>query len=205
MSKPSDHARTTGTRERILEVAAEMISEGGMERLRLKDVAERVGIRPPSVFAHFDGREAIGDAVAARIVEQIAGVISNALAESGSPEERVRTGVRAFAAHLWANPAHARMLMRDLARTRRAGELDIYTPLVDVIQDQVARLLAEGESAGVFRKIDPHAFIAQIQGAVLGRIGWAGFHEDGRPAADLAPGELEAQTEDLALGYIRNR
>jgi AcrR family transcriptional regulator len=194
-----------GTRERILEIAEEMISRGGMDGLRLKDVAERVGIRPPSVFAHFDGREAIGDAVAARIVEQIAIVIGNALDEGGSAEERLRAGVRAFAGNLWENPAHARMLMRDLARTRRTGELDIYTPLVDVVQERVAHLLAEGESQGVFRKVDPSAFIAQIQGAVLGRIGWAGFHEDGRPAADLAPGELEAEAEDLALAYVRAR
>lgn len=197
--------KAISTREKILRVAEEMISESGMEGLRLKDVAERVGIRPPSVFAHFDGREAIGDAVAGRIVEQIARVISSALDDGGSAELRLRSGVRAFAAHLWANPAHARMLMRDLARTRSPGAFDIYSPLVDVIEETVARLLAEGESEGVFRKVDPSTFVAQIQGAVLGRIGWAGFKEDGSPAADLAPGELEAQSEDLALSYVRAR
>jgi len=60
------------TRERILEVAEEIIARHGMEGLRLKDVAESVGIQPPSVFTHFDGREAIGDAVAHRVLEKIA-------------------------------------------------------------------------------------------------------------------------------------
>jgi AcrR family transcriptional regulator len=58
------------TRDRILEVAEELIALHGMEGFQLKDVAERVGIRPPSIFAHFRSREAVGEAVALHELEQ---------------------------------------------------------------------------------------------------------------------------------------
>ncbi len=154
------------TRERILEVAEELISLHGMEGLRLKDVAERVGIRPPSIFAHFEGRDAIGDAVAQRVLEQLAEVL------------------------------------RDLTRTRSGPELALWSPVVPVIVARIEDLLRRGEREGLFRRVDGRAFLAQIQGAILGNIGWEGFREDGRPVTQLSTRKIQDQAEDLALAYV---
>jgi len=76
LATPATSAADVPTRDRILEVAEEIISRSGMEGMRLKDVAARVGIQPPSIFAHFEGREAIGNAVAARVLDQLAALVT---------------------------------------------------------------------------------------------------------------------------------
>ncbi len=47
------------TRERILDAAIEIIAEKGIDKLRIRDLARKVGIREGSIYNHFEGREAI--------------------------------------------------------------------------------------------------------------------------------------------------
>lgn len=194
----------SSTRDRILDVAEEIVARHGMEGLRLKDVAERVGIQPPSVFAHFDGREAIGDAVAHRVLERIARVLEAALDAGGSPAERLRRGARAAAGHLYDHPGHTRLILRDLTRTRTGPELALWSPAMERISGHVDRLLDEGVAAGCFRPLPPGAFLPALEGAIVASIGWAGFREeDGLPAVAISRAELVDRIEDLAWSYVR--
>jgi len=192
------------TRDRIVDVAEEIISRHGMEGLRLKDVAERVGIQPPSVFTHFEGREAIGDAVAHRVLAQIAAVLDAALDERGDEEARLRRGARAVAAHLFDHPGHTRMILRDLARSRSGPELALWSPDLARIGERVEALLAAGARSGAFRLVPTGAFLPVLEGAIAASVGWSGFREaDGRPAVDLTREEIVARIEDLAWAYVR--
>jgi AcrR family transcriptional regulator len=49
--------KPTNTRERLIEVAVALIEERGVGRLRLREVAERVGIQEPSIYAFFKNRD----------------------------------------------------------------------------------------------------------------------------------------------------
>ena len=73
------------TRERILEVAEELIARHGVEAFELKEVAARVGIRSPSIFAHFKGREDLAECVSRRVGETI--VAQFAATATGDPLE----------------------------------------------------------------------------------------------------------------------
>lgn len=42
-------------RNTILEVAAKMADEGGVQALSIKSLAEQLGIKPPSLYKHFNG------------------------------------------------------------------------------------------------------------------------------------------------------
>ena len=200
-SAPS--AGPTTTRERILDVAQEIISRHGMEGLRLKDVAQRVGIQPPSIFAHFEGREAIGDAVAHRVLDQIATVLERSL-RGKDLEAQLRAGVREIAGHLYDHPGHTRLILRDLARTRSGPELELTSPAMDRIGATVDGLLEKGRQAGRFRELPPGAFMPVVEGALVATIGWAGFVEDdGAPAVELTREQVQDRLEDLVVAYLR--
>lgn len=195
---------TRSTRDRIVDVAEEIISRHGMEGLRLKDVAERVGIQPPSVFTHFEGREAIGDAVAHRVLEQIAAVLDAALDDGGDEEARLRRGACAVTAHLYDHPGHARMILRDLARSRPGPELVLWSPALRRIEERVEALLVTGAESGAFRPVPIGAFLPVLEGAIVASLGWSGFSgDDGRPAVDLTREEIVERIEDLAWAYVR--
>lgn len=50
-------------RREILEAAWALVGEHGLAQLTLKNVAEQVGMRAPSLYTHFDSKNAIYDAM----------------------------------------------------------------------------------------------------------------------------------------------
>jgi AcrR family transcriptional regulator len=55
--------RREATRAEILNAAWAVAQEKGIAALTLKDVADRVGMRPPSLYSHFASKNAIYDAM----------------------------------------------------------------------------------------------------------------------------------------------
>ena len=55
--------RRAETIEQVLDVAVEVMAEQGVAGLTLGEVARRMGIRPPSLYVYFDGKNALYDAL----------------------------------------------------------------------------------------------------------------------------------------------
>ena len=51
----------TGTKLRIFEKAAELFAQKNYETVTMRDIGESVGIKKPSVYAHFSGKQEILD------------------------------------------------------------------------------------------------------------------------------------------------
>ena len=59
---------TPSTAERILDAAEDLFAEKGYSATSLGDVADRVGIRSPSLYNHFRNKEALYEAVLERLL-----------------------------------------------------------------------------------------------------------------------------------------
>ena len=55
--------RRQETIEQVLDIAVEVMAEQGVAGLTLGEVARRMGIRPPSLYVYFDGKNALYDAL----------------------------------------------------------------------------------------------------------------------------------------------
>jgi AcrR family transcriptional regulator len=55
--------RRRETIEEVLDVAAQVMADQGVAGLTLGEVARRMGIRPPSLYVYFDGKNALYDAL----------------------------------------------------------------------------------------------------------------------------------------------
>jgi AcrR family transcriptional regulator len=55
--------RRSATRREILDAAWEIARRDGLASLTLREVAARVGMRPPSLYSHFDSKSAVYDAM----------------------------------------------------------------------------------------------------------------------------------------------
>ena len=95
---PEERPRSKGeqTAERILDVAEELFAERGYAGATLREVAGRVGLRIPSLYNHFPGKEALYVAVLERGVGPLLAVLSefldahtDAYRDSGRVVERV--------------------------------------------------------------------------------------------------------------------
>ena len=56
------------TSDRILDAAEDLFAEKGYSATSLGDVADRVGIRSPSLYNHFKNKEALYEAVLERLL-----------------------------------------------------------------------------------------------------------------------------------------
>lgn len=197
--------RGTGTRERILEVAEELIALHGVEGFQLKDVAARIGIRPPSIFAHFAGREAIAQAVAERMIGGIANLVDEVPGET--PAETLKRWVRNLVAYLSENPAHVRLILRDMAHVGSPNVASFASAQqsMEQIKHHLEEVLKRGLADGTFGEVRPDSVIAQVIGAVVSNLAWEGWDENGNPLPGVPIETVQAETERLILGYVLKR
>ena len=62
--------RTGNTKERLLEAALDLFSIKGYEGTSVEEIAKRVGIKAPSIYDHYKGKEAILQAISERADEE---------------------------------------------------------------------------------------------------------------------------------------
>ncbi|MBW2271640.1 MAG: TetR/AcrR family transcriptional regulator [Deltaproteobacteria bacterium] len=203
MPTRSDPERGSGaTREKILDVAEQLIARHGMEGFQLKEVAARVGIRPPSIFAHFSGRDAIAEEVSDRLMERIAEQFDDD--HSGRPSEVLCRWIRNVVRYLAENPAHIRLLLRDMGQVGfpQIHECPDSLELFDQIRTEFEALVKRGESEGEFRSVRIPALIAQILGACISNLVWGGWDDEGNPIPGVSVSVIERETQELALGFV---
>jgi AcrR family transcriptional regulator len=99
-------AAPVGVRERILDAALATLSEEGLQKLTQVRVAKRARVRQSHLTYYFPTRDDLLEAVATRVVDEIA---SHATAFTGTPGDQGAMLVRLAAAI--ADSAHMRMFV----------------------------------------------------------------------------------------------
>lgn len=82
-------------REAILEAAWELVSQEGLAGLSIRELAKRAGITTPTVYAYFDSKHAIYDAMFGQAAEQFADLMWSAYG-TDDPRQELTIGIRRF-------------------------------------------------------------------------------------------------------------
>jgi len=169
-TSPRPRGRPGGGRERILDVACELISSHGMDDVRVARIARAAGVSTALVHYHFATREAL---------------LGEALRHSYGRAGAARTALRATAG---ASPARllARMIDHCLPRpgemerewvlwvelwlraVRHPGLQDVSHELYSRLHEWFAAALAEGAERGEFEIDDVGATTDVLLGAIDG-------------------------------------
>ena len=97
------------TRDRILDVAEALFAERGMAGTAVRDIAREAGLTAPSLYNHFDGKQALYDAVLSRGVEPLFALITRSNRDVTEVEERDNT-LDAIMDHLASHPNIAKLI-----------------------------------------------------------------------------------------------
>jgi AcrR family transcriptional regulator len=103
--------RREATRVEILEAAQALMREHGVAGLSLRDVAQKVGMRPQSLYSYFDSKDAIYDALFAEGFRQYL-ELRRAIPRSGDPRADFRAVCRAFLDFCLEDPARYQLLFQ---------------------------------------------------------------------------------------------
>jgi AcrR family transcriptional regulator len=164
--------KSSRTRARILEAAAQILDRHGYAATRLTDIAELASVQAPALYYYFPSRDALVEQVMLSgqetIVDHVVSVLSE-LPENLTPIERIREAVE----------AHLRIVLEtsdfSSASLRNASQLPdpIRTKLVEGLQtysDVWRGLIAACAESG---QLAPGLDTGLARMFVLGALNWA--------------------------------
>ena len=152
--------RREATQREILEAAWTLARERGLLEFTLRDVADRVGMRAPSLYTHFPSKHAIYDAMFGQAWSDYERLI---LAETlpADPRAAVRRASRVFFDFSVADPARSQlMIQRTIPGFEPSPES--YAPAVRTMEHS-RRLMSE---LGVTDPDDYDIWISLLSGLV---------------------------------------
>jgi AcrR family transcriptional regulator len=155
-------------RERVLEAAKAVFSQGGPEA-SLEAVARRAGVGIGTLYRHFPTREALYEAVYRREVEQLV-ELAEALKREGSSAEALRRWMRAGVEFI----ATKKGMVAALALAAH-GSSDLAAYSLDRLTRALGDLLQRAVAAGEIRTdIDPEDLLRTLVGMchAQDRPGW---------------------------------
>jgi AcrR family transcriptional regulator len=89
--------RLTPRAREILGTARRLLEEGGTEALSMRNLAEQLGIRAPSIYKHFPNKEALEAALISQGFEEQGEAFEAAFESPGEPIVAMAVTYRAFA------------------------------------------------------------------------------------------------------------
>jgi AcrR family transcriptional regulator len=141
------------TPERLLDAAEHEFAALGFALARLADIAERAGIRRPSLLYHFPSKELLYRAVVQRVFDSLGAALLGSLARGETLEDRIDAVVQTFVEFLEQRPSLAPIIVREIITApdpeRSEGAqgrtilLERVVPLLGMIEDVLRREGAE--------------------------------------------------------------
>jgi AcrR family transcriptional regulator len=130
-------ARPKTSRAEIVQAALDLINESGMEALSMLAVAERVGVRGPSLYKHFADRQALMGAVETHLFGLLAAELAGAAETSPGAAKRMAFAYRSFAKR--NHRAYAMLFSSALSeREAVAASQKAAKPVLDVLRTMLA-------------------------------------------------------------------
>ncbi|SDC17910.1 TetR/AcrR family transcriptional regulator [Actinokineospora iranica] len=137
-------------RAALTEAALDMLDEGGLARVTVREVARRVGVSPGAPFRHFADRQALLTAVAERVLADFGDWQRAAVA--GTDHSAFYAFGLAFVRYAATYP-HRFELLRSAVYGRELPEA--LRPGMAQVGDLATELIVAGQRAGELRPGDP--------------------------------------------------
>ncbi|SDD77234.1 transcriptional regulator, TetR family [Glycomyces harbinensis] len=138
------------TREALVEAAAQLLDEGGVEAVTLRDVGRLVGVSHNAPYKHFAGKQALLAAVAARELQGLHAALHESLRRKQLPPMALRTVLHDYIGWALRYPARFKLVFGpwtvDSAELAEAAALT-QTTFVDLVASaQEVGALPPGDS-----------------------------------------------------------
>lgn len=123
---------------RVLKEAGAAFARSGYRETSLREVADRVGIRVPTLLYHYPSKQALYEAIVRRFHVELEEVVAVALDTEGSAAERLETVIIDLSAFADRHRRLIRVIVTELMAPSSLG--------LDVVAEVAPRILARVES-----------------------------------------------------------
>lgn len=189
---------TQAARDRILEIAEQVIAKDSPVEFQLQEVAQRLGVKAPALYNHFRGRDDLVGQVSARGNHEIYEVMERKAGEDFWTW--IRRAVRDLVTLLAQRPAIARLILWDIAH----GDVDTWGEEA-VERDReflgtMERHFEEARRLGLIRNIRFEHFHSYMYSGISGSLLFHSIYPDAKMAEISV---LQDEAEDFVVRMLR--
>jgi AcrR family transcriptional regulator len=182
----------SGTRDLLVEAAARLLDEGGVEGVTLREVGRMAGVSHNAPYKHFASKQALLAAIAARDLARESAAITAQVTAATPPEQALRVALRHYAD--WALQYPARFKLAFGAWQAPSPELD---QAAREAQAMLTGIVSAAQETGALPAGDPERLAALLRALAHGAADLAS-------AGHLAPdGKGHAGPRDLIDDLLR--
>ena len=158
----------TDTRTRVIVAAEKLFRQMGYQKTTVADIAKALKMSPANVYRFFESKKAIHEAVAHRLMGEVETAVEKIAHEALEPKDRLRETLITInqmnsERYIEDNRLHE-MVAIAMEENWMACEAHIHR-----VQDQIAVVIADGMTAGVFRAGDA-AVVAKCVCAAMSKF-----------------------------------
>jgi TetR/AcrR family transcriptional regulator len=180
-------------RQQILTHATRLFATRGFDGTSLKDIADAVGVRKPSLLYHFPSKEELRLAVLDAVLQRWNEVLPRLLMATAGGEPRFDTVMREAVQFFAVDPDRARLLVREILDRPEDMQRRLEThvkPWLSVVADYIKKGQESGE---VYAHVDPEAYILQVINLVVSGVAAAASLEGGLLPAKSPRGDAASR------------
>ena len=190
------------TRERILEVAEALFAERGLAGTAVRDIAREAGLTAPSLYNHFDGKQALYEAVLVRGVEPLFAIIARggsaeraAAATQESRQQETEHILDSIMDHLSGHPNIAKLIQHESLTGGENLSHIVHGWLGPIVSTGLSSMKNNGQTVWTDDE-QPMAVAAWIH-VILGHFAMAPLLRELFDVDPLAPEQIERQKKFL--------
>lgn len=190
VSRGKGGRRAGDKRDRILEAAIRVFARNGFHATRVSEVAKAAGVADGTIYLYFKSKEELLVSLFEDRVEKLLVYMRDELPKEESPPARLRAVINMQLGLLEDERELAEVITVILRQSTRLMK-EFAAPRFLAYLDAIAKIIAEGQASGEFRKdVSPHIVARAVFGALDGiTLTWAlGRAEQG--ALNRAAGQL---------------
>jgi AcrR family transcriptional regulator len=154
-----------GTREDLVQAAADLMDAGGLEAVTLRDVGKRAGVSHNAPYKHFADKEALLAAVAARELNLRGSTLRGIVRRSGSAGQALRQALHSYVRWALAHPVRFKLIYGKW--TTETPEL---TAAALTTRGLLFDIVSQAQSDGDLPKGDPEQFTMMLLALAHGAV-----------------------------------
>ena len=170
------------TKDRIYETAVELFYERGYNGTTLRDICGRAGVRPPSVYYHYEDKQGLLYAILKKATVDSTELLKSRIEGLEAPEDRLAAAIQAHVE--WHTSRQLEAFVADAEMPRLEGAWREEVRALRRAHEEIFRdILDAGLEAGRFAPTDAALLTRMLLTGATGVSAW--YREDGAddPAA----------------------
>ena len=159
-------AATVSTRDAVFDSAATLFARGGFDGVSVDDIARDAGVNKAMIYYHFADKLALYRAVLADGLSRMGAIVHDIASGDDIPALKLDRFIEAFVRMTEARPWMPALMLREISEGAPRLDEDTMSHMRLVITS-FAAILAQGQEAGVFRRVHPILAYESVIGPII--------------------------------------